>query len=208
VELSALRESELAELVEALPNLDLSDFAYVSFHAPSSLSHCTETEVLGLLSRVMGMGIPIIVHPDIITNWAAWRSFRSLLCIENMDKRKPLGRTTIELESILGNLPEASMCLDLGHARQVDPTMSEAAEMLRVFGTRVSQLHVSEVNTSSRHDHLTVGALLAFNKVSHLIPDDIPVVLESRVSEDEVEREVALARKALPVQNADGVLVA
>ena len=35
VELSALRVSELAPLVQAIPDLDLSEFTFVSIHAPS-----------------------------------------------------------------------------------------------------------------------------------------------------------------------------
>ena len=38
VELSALRDYELPNLVDAIPNLDLHGFEYVSFHAPSSRS--------------------------------------------------------------------------------------------------------------------------------------------------------------------------
>ena len=38
VELSALRVSELAPLAQAIPDLDLSEFTFVSIHAPRSLS--------------------------------------------------------------------------------------------------------------------------------------------------------------------------
>ncbi len=44
VELSALRQEELAPLVVQLDDLDLSNFEYVSFHAPSAIDPAFETE--------------------------------------------------------------------------------------------------------------------------------------------------------------------
>src|SRR5438477_12475760 len=49
IELSALREEELAPLIDLLDSLDLRQFAYVSFHAPSRLTTLTETAVVELL---------------------------------------------------------------------------------------------------------------------------------------------------------------
>ena len=202
VELSALRQVELAPLVDALATLDLSAFRYVSVHAPSYLDSGVEREAVCLLEKVLKQQLPIIVHPDAITDFDLWTSLGNLLLVENMDKRKPAGRTASELASIFKKLPEASFCFDIGHARQVDPTMSEATLILRAFGDRLRQLHVSEVNTRSTHDPLTAGAISAFNKVFHLIPDEVPIILESRVSEDQIENEIALARKALPNQHS------
>src|SRR3954451_22620697 len=42
VELSALRDHELPTLVDAIGSLDLDDFEYVSFHAPSRLAAMDE----------------------------------------------------------------------------------------------------------------------------------------------------------------------
>jgi hypothetical protein len=124
------------------------------------------------------------------------------LLIENMDKRKTTGRTASELNLIFEKLPSASLCFDLGHARQVDPTMSEAALILDRFGSRLRQLHVSEVNTQSTHDPLTAAAMMAFKRVSHLIPEDVPVILESPVTEDRVEIEISCSREALPLSTS------
>jgi len=204
VELSALRQGELAPLVDALDTLDLSRFSYISFHAPSKLEEGTEPEVIAVLSQVIERGWPVIVHPDVIQEFGLWETFRDLLLIENMDKRKAVGRTASELAFFFESLPEASLCLDLGHARQVDPTMSEASLILEKFGNRLRQLHISEVNSRSTHDPLTAGALMAFRRVSRLIPDEVPVILESPVSGDQVEIEIRLARMALPSSSQAG----
>jgi len=180
----------LAPLVAALGDLDLSEFDYVSFHAPSKLAEGSEQDVLRLLRVVVQKGWGVIVHPEIITDFRSWAEFDDQLLIENMDKRKAIGRTAIELEYVFARLPRATFCFDIGHAHQVDPTMTEASMMLIRFEPRIRQLHVSEVNTQSKHDPLSVGTLLAFKKVWSLVPDGTPIILESRVAEDMVENEI------------------
>jgi hypothetical protein len=199
VELSALRERELAPLVEALDSLDLEFFTYVSFHAPSKFEMEHEKEVIRLLREVAVRGFPIVLHPDAIHDVSAWRSFGSLLLIENMDKRNVIGRTEQELSDVFAALPEAGLCFDIGHCRQVDPTMNESYLILRKFRDRLRQLHVSEVNSRSTHDSLSQAAICAFEKVAYLIPEKTPVILESPVQSSEVESEIATARLALPV---------
>ncbi|RYD86997.1 MAG: hypothetical protein EOP50_21515 [Sphingobacteriales bacterium] len=99
-------------------------------------------------------------------------------------------RTASELLAVFQQLPEASWCFDLAHARQVDPTMIEAREMLRQFGSRLAQLHVSDVNSNSRHEPLSLSALLAFLKIAPLIHRQTPVVIESPVEEPRMRQEM------------------
>jgi hypothetical protein len=197
IEISALRQHELQPMVDMLDDLDLDKFQYKSFHAPSSIESDFETTALDLLARVAARGWPIIVHPDAMHDVNEWSRFGDLLYVENMDKRKQIGQTADDLASIFEDLPDSGLCLDLGHARQVDPTMSEAAEILSRFQDRLKQLHVSEVNSQSQHDPLTLESVLAFQRVSRLIPADIPIILESRVGESEIEREIQSALSAL-----------
>jgi hypothetical protein len=79
--------------------------------------------------------------------------------------------------------------------------MSEAAEILLRFKDRLKQLHVSEVNSQSKHDPLTFEALLAFQRVSRLIPTDVSIILESRVSESQIETEIKNALSVLATQD-------
>jgi len=201
IEISALRQNELQPIVDMLDVLDLKKFEYKSFHAPSSMEADFEPIALNLLARVAVRGWPIIVHPDAMHNVSEWSRFGDLLYIENMDKRKPIGQTADDLANIFEDLPDAALCLDLGHARQVDPTMSEAAEILNRFQDRLRQLHVSAVNSQSQHDPLTLEAVLAFQRVSRLIPADVPIILESRVGEPEIEGEIQSALSALPTKD-------
>lgn len=197
VEISALRQNELRPIVDMLDDLDLDNFQYISFHAPSSMEADFEPIALNLLARIAARGWPIIVHPDAMHDVNEWSRFGNLLYVENMDKRKPIGQTADDLANIFRDLPESGLCFDLGHVRQVDPTMSEAAEILNRFEDRLRQLHVSAVNSQSQHDPLTLEAVLAFQRVSGLIPADVPIILESRVGESGIEREIESALSAL-----------
>jgi hypothetical protein len=60
---------------------------------------------------------------------------------------------------------------------------------------------VSEVNSQSKHDPLSFESILAFRRVSHLVPENVPVILESRVDQDGIDAEIQNARKALSVED-------
>jgi len=199
VELSALRYPELQPLLDALDTLALAPYNYKSIHAPSSFSAEQEADLVDRLKLSVPRDWPIILHPDTIHDFSAWRVLGNRLAIENMDRRKPIGRTLEELNVIFEKLPEAMFCFDIGHARQCDTTMTEAHRMLREYSKRLCQVHVSEVNTASGHDPLSFGAILAFSQVADLIPPWVPLILESRVSRAQIKAEIDNAQKALPI---------
>lgn len=196
VELSALREGELHGLVAAIPDIDLTGFSYVSVHAPSNRQHLSEAQTCKLLEKAASRRLPIVLHPDTIEDPQNWRAFGSLLLIENLDKRKPVGRTAAELTDVFLHLPEARFCCDIAHARQVDPTMAEAAEMLRSFKSRLAQVHASGLSSKSRHSPLSAAASYAIEQIAHLIPECVPIILESPVSESAMQSEICYAAEA------------
>ncbi len=189
VELSALRDYELASLVDAISNLDLGQFDYVSFHAPSKLQTLDERAVFELLLG-LPKSWPVVVHPELLQTPSLWLELGDRLCLENMDNRKTTGRTISELRALFEAFPEATFCLDLGHARQIDPTMVSAMLMLQEFGDRLVELHISEVG--ARGEHLPLGATTrqAFARVAHLIPADCPLIIESIIPPESIEREL------------------
>src|SRR5574341_2052767 len=87
IELSALRRDELDPLVSLVHELDLSRYAYISVHAPSSFAIDDEEHVIKLLETFARRNWPIIVHPDAIKTFERWRVFGKLLLIENMDRK-------------------------------------------------------------------------------------------------------------------------
>ena len=205
VELSALRLHELPILVGALPKLDLEQFGYISFHAPSRFSADEEDGVIERLRQIPDSW-PIVVHPDTIYEAGKWAVFGNQLAIENMDRRKNEGRSAEELCRWFEKLPNARLCLDLAHAHQCDRTMTEAFRILSNFRDRVCQLHISELDSTGHHFPLSYGSIQAFLEIASLIPADAPAILESlnplqgaedELQQDWIEHEANRARAAL-----------
>lgn len=57
------------------------------------------------------------MHPNAMHQPQEKARLGSCLCIENMDKRKPIGQTASDLIEIFKGLPEATFCFDIGDAR-------------------------------------------------------------------------------------------
>ncbi len=194
VELSALRFCELEPLVRAIETIDLTQYSYVSVHAPSLIPDGEEAFVVDLLTTVAARGIPIVVHPDAVCDWNLWEQLGTAVLVENMDKRKQIGRNAAELTACFERLSKAGLCFDIGHARQVDPSLVEARRILEQFAGRLRQLHISEVGSDSTHDRISWGAARAFSSLASMIPDHVPIVIESVTRTDEIDDEIMRAR--------------
>lgn len=199
IELSALRLDELEPLLAALPSLDLCQFSFISVHAPTRFNPENEVPVVERLRSLTERGYPLVVHPDVIFTPSLWAELGDKVLVENMDKRKPVGRTLPEMRRIFDSLPAARFCFDVGHARQVDPSMTEASLLLQAFGDRLTEVHISEVNTASRHDPISLNAVIAFRSIARYIPEQIPIILESLIDagQSDIETEIQRARDAL-----------
>jgi hypothetical protein len=206
VELSALRLPELEPLVKDLPDLDLDSFEYVSLHAPSRIPPDAEAQVVAMLEAAADRNLPIIAHPDAISTLELWRPFADLLLIENMDRRKAGGRTAQELEPVFEALPEARLCFDIAHARQVDPSMTVGYEILTTFKDRLSEIHISNVSTASDHSRVSYMAALDFSELTHLIPPSVPIIIESTVGHSDVLSEVERVRRILEGAGSAGAV--
>jgi sugar phosphate isomerase/epimerase len=156
VELSALSLDELPGLTRFLAGVRRLRFDYVSVHAPSKgLDRITDAELVRMLARLPHWIDAIVVHPDTMRAVGEYRRLGRLLAVENMDARKSSGRTASELAMVLEQLPEAGLCLDVAHAKDVDASMAEGQEILRRFGHRLQQLHISSLDDDSHHVPLT-----------------------------------------------------
>src|SRR6185436_16093753 len=102
--------------------------------------------------------------------------------------RKTTGRTIAELQALFDVFPDATFCLDLGHARQIDPTMVSAMLMLQEFGARLVELHISEVGAHGEHLPLGATTRQAFARVTHLVPAQCPLIIESIIPAELIER--------------------
>ena len=197
VELSALRSVELPKLLAAITsNLEELQrrYRYIAFHAPTDFQD--ERGLIERLNVIAERGINIVVHPDTIRDVSLWRELGERLCIENMDSRKSTGRTASELRLFFEALPQAKLCFDVAHARQVDPTMTEAVRIISEFGDRMAQVHLSEVNSKGRHFAMSFVAKRAYELLADVL-SNVPVILESVVDEAEIQSEIDEAKKVL-----------
>lgn len=194
IELSALRDHELQALMTSVDDLDLQGFPYVSVHAPSRFRDVAEAQAAELLHPCIDRRWPIVLHPDAIGDHGCWRDFGSLLCLENMDQRKQAGRTARELERHFAALPAARLCLDLGHARHVDASMTVARQLLTAYGSRLTQIHLSELDAKAHHLPLSMATVWSVAELAARIPD-APVILESVVTPEAIAKELAMARR-------------
>jgi len=205
IELSSLRMAELQPMLEMLSTVDLLHFSYVSVHAPSSFTAEEEAGVAEALLPLAERGWPVVLHPDTIHAPECWIPFGRMLCVENMDTRKASGRTVGELALIFRELPEASLCFDLAHARQCDSSMTEAYLILSAYKERLMQVHISDLDVESRHSRLTWGAVRAYLEVADLIPESVPIIIESPVLLEEVDEELMHALEAVGRAPADSI---
>jgi len=192
-----LRLAELEPLARAAAELDLTQYRYVSVHAPGRIPASDERAVVRTLRSFAERGWPVVLHPNAITDPVLWEELGGGLLIENMDKRKLVGRTADELGELFAVLPEARLCFDIAHARQCDGTMIEAYRILKRFADRLAQVHISEVTSGSAHDRISPSAQRAFQKVAALVPSNTPIIVESCVAREEIDDELVRARAAL-----------
>lgn len=196
VELSALRDRELPELMRVVDDLDLSQYEYISVHAPSRFTALSEARCAELLSSCIDRGWPVILHPDAIRDAGCWDGFGSTLCLENMDKRKSDGRSPAEMGLWFERFPHAGFCLDLAHARQLDPSLTIARQLIQQFRTRLQQVHLSELDVACHHRPLSWGSIVMLRELAHLL-SPVAVILESCVESTGVAAELRCAREML-----------
>jgi hypothetical protein len=198
IELSGLRRHELEPLVNSINDIDLSHFKYVSVHAPSKIAVDDEPKVIRLLETFAEREWPIVVHPDAIASFERWRIFGNLLLVENMDKRKSIGRTYKELVAIFDRLPNARFCFDIAHARQYDQTMREARLMLQNLSTLITQIHISGGEENNfKHTRISQQAMRDYKTVAAYVPQDVAIILESVIDHSDIEMELKTAQVSL-----------
>jgi hypothetical protein len=177
VELSALTaaefESALAYLKSSRPPV-----RRLSVHAPLALPEGGEDEI-AFGFAAMGPRVAFVVqHPDVLTQPARLARLGSSLALENMDKRKSDGRLVRELGPYFRDLPHARFCLDVAHAKSVDPTLEVGHALLDAFGPRLCEVHVSGIDGSGNHIALSHDDIDTYESILRRCCH-VPWILES-----------------------------
>ena len=198
IEFGVLREWELPIFLKHLPSLDISEFERVSFHT-CKLKKLTDKELFEQIEPVIELGWSIVSHPEMITDYTLWGKLGDQLHVENMDNREgTFGKNIEEMEQMFDKLPDASMCFDIGHARQVDPTMELARDLCVKFEEKVKEIHLSKINPFTYgHNPIDDSTLEAFSKVTDILPS-CPIILEYRPLTN-IEKEVKYISEKFPI---------
>jgi hypothetical protein len=85
-------------------------------------------------------------------------------------------------------------CFDIGRARQVDPTLGAALEMLRACGGRLAEIPISEASAASSHVAISRTAAPSYRRLASPLP---PAIIESVLAPDALAEELATAHFAL-----------
>lgn len=178
VELSALSENELEPLQSFLASGPRLPFRYLSIHGPSKHRRIREGELVEKLGELAKWPDGIVMHPDTIEDAHAYRPLGRALLIENMDSRKPWGRTREELAQAFDELPEAGFCFDIAHAWSIDPSMGVANDLLDAFGDRLRHVHLSSLSPELHHIPLTAADEELFRPTLERCVD-VPWILEA-----------------------------
>lgn len=178
IELSAISASELPGLLAYLASAPRLPFLFVSVHAPSKGVAGDEWAYVEELRRVPAWVDAIVVHPDTISDPGPYRTLGRHLAVENMDTRKTVGHGAEDLAILLAELPDARLCFDVAHAKDVDPTMEGATEIARRFATRLSHVHISSLDPAQHHVSLTPDDEELFDPVLRHCRD-VPWILEA-----------------------------
>jgi hypothetical protein len=176
-ELAALGEEELPGLLGYLGENPVLPFRYLSVHAPVKGRMLAEHDLVAALAALPASVDAIVVHPDLMEEPARYAAIGRRLVIENMDDRKPRGRTADELAPLFAALPGAGLCLDVAHAGAVDPDMAVAEELLDRFGRRLRHIHLSSLEDGV-HTPLTEEDEHRFEPVLRRCLD-VPWILEA-----------------------------
>lgn len=73
--------------------------------------------------------------------------------------------------------------------------MSQAMRLLRSFGSKLHEIHFSDVDASNRHRVLNHPALAAFSRIRSLCDFKVPVILETLADESEAKLQLELTEK-------------
>jgi sugar phosphate isomerase/epimerase len=177
-ELAALSEDELPGLEAFFAAAPELPFEYLSVHAPVKHLRMPEAELVRRLGKLAPFVDAIVVHPDAMDDPRAYRPLGACLVLENMDARKPTGRTVAELQPFFSALPEAGFCLDVAHVLSIDATMAEGERLLDTYAGRLRHLHVSSIDEECRHRPLTAEHEARFHALLQRCPD-VPWILEA-----------------------------
>lgn len=150
------RLPRLVKYLERNPDA-LDRFDYVGLHVPDREPEWGWEQTVAWLSDIPSQ--TVLFHPDQLPDLELLRSLGPRAAIENMDHLKSFGSSVEDLHSVLNELPQARVVIDVAHARAIDPSGSLLSELVEAFATRLAHLHLSQIDRQGRHHGLPLSEL-------------------------------------------------
>lgn len=183
---------------ERLVPSDFSGFKFISLHAPIYRGKHQKVEYIKSLKAIESMHREIefdliILHPDMFDDFVLLKNFNLPYAVENMDSRKRSCQGVKDLEDIFNKI-DASFVLDVNHVFTNDKTMALADELLKKFGSKLKEVHVSGFDTF--HEPLFKTKQDFMLKVLGKVK--VPVIIESGLNDiDEALKEYKYVKNNL-----------
>jgi len=198
VELSALRAAELDPLMESLDDLDLTSFrSSRSTHHRTWMPSTSGTRWKSCRQLPSVAGQSWFIPTPFTT--MPYGVVRQAVCIENMDKRKPIARTRDEL-CVWFDPAARGIPLPGSRARPTDRSHYDRGlpDSARLRESRGRGAPERGQRREQARTHF-LRATLAYQQVASMIPVTIPVILESIVSAEFIDDEIEAAHEALAI---------
>ena len=185
-------------LKEILKNArHLKRYRFRSFHLPKK-NYPQWIKDLNQHQRQLNLN-HLVIHPNVIKNWAAIIESKIPIAAENMDKYKKKFKTMAEMAKLFRQRPALKLCLDINHLATQFP--GQMAFWQKKFKKQIKEIHLSAINRNyysfaKQPKH----ALCLFDKniLKGLKIKDRPVILEGAVPAGRWD----LAKKEFALVNA------
>ena len=174
----------------------LRGLSYTTIHAPFNLfsTHSDEETILKQLIAISKLyerihAKSVVFHPGPLKKLAAVADGNFHATIENLPPGRHGGIP--ELIRIFNEYPKFSFCLDISHAYLW--SKDETARLIRKFGSRLSQIHLSGTFRRKTHQPLQRVSRNFRQTLEEIKGIDVPLVIE----EDFREKSIADVKKEL-----------
>ncbi|MFA6098802.1 MAG: hypothetical protein WCV50_03440 [Patescibacteria group bacterium] len=192
VELGFVRKERIeAGELAAITEEDLAGFDYVSLHAPR-MDYADNQETFKIFQaisethKLRPLDV-VVIHPDNVIDIDIFDDLPFPVGFENMDKAKNFGKKPEDLSKLLTLNTLFRFILDVNHIWDNDPTMKLAADFIKEFSERLSEIHISGLDSENVHYPLFKTRQTEIIKAAKGL--DVPFICESGLAPQELALE-------------------
>ncbi len=170
----------------------LKELKYVSIHLPvGAVKDCFDKEVIKSMDKVIGLyneinAQCIVIHPDALPSAEIFEKYKDKArwLTENLDKFSGYGIK--ELMVVFEKYPYLGLCLDVCHC--LTWGSDNANELVREFGDRIFQIHMSNFDGEKQHTQVKGASGEFLKHLESIRKFNVPIVIEEDFDTDEIEK--------------------